>query len=131
VAVSDTLDSAAVGRESHLFGDLVGLGLRSNGACPMELTLLPEHVVAAQAMAKRRPFLIGAAVCLFATLGAWGYYLGNAADAYAAAASELKPKINALNDFNRKFDVVRKEATAEEQRVAPLVQLVDDREYWA
>src|SRR5438876_1205873 len=54
-------ESAAEGGHfAHLFGELVGLALRSVTVCPMELNLLPGCVVQRQALEKRRPFSIAA-----------------------------------------------------------------------
>src|SRR6184192_1627396 len=72
VAVAERASADELARSAHLLGELVGLGLRAVTACPMELNLRPASAVRAQALEKRRPFLVAAAACLVLTLFGWG-----------------------------------------------------------
>src|SRR5437763_9481617 len=67
VAVAESASADELARSAHLLGELVGLGLREVTACPMGLNLRPASAVRAQALEKRRPFLVAAAACLVLT----------------------------------------------------------------
>ncbi len=130
VAVGGNIDSVAIGRDAHLLGELVGLGLRSGSECPMELSLRPASVVSAQEMAARVPFLAIAGVCLLASLGGWWYYLNQGAAIYEAVNTQLEPKINGLQSFEGKLKAANDAIKAKQAAAQPLLQAVSEREYW-
>ncbi len=80
VSVAPSVPAESVTRQAHQLGELVGLALRGLTRCPMELNLRPAGVIRAQKLASRRPYLIGAALCLLLTLAGWWLYLHKAAE---------------------------------------------------
>jgi type IV pilus assembly protein PilM len=57
-------------------GEVVGLGLRETGRCPIEINLTPLTVKARQATAQRKPFLLGALAvwaAMFACLALYNF----------------------------------------------------------
>ena len=71
VSVGKGIDVEQLGHEAHLFGELVGLGLRGAGSAGIEIDLVPAAVQAKRDAAKRRPILISAACLFLLGLGAW------------------------------------------------------------
>lgn len=130
VSVASTVNASEVGRSAHVLGELVGLGLRGDIACPMELNLRPASVVKAAQMRRRQPALIMAAICLFLALFAGSAYFWKASSLERAELSHLNPKVTELQGFETKMNKVRSEVKVEEKESAPYVQAVQDRSYW-
>ena len=130
VAVADTSAASNIARSAHLLGEVVGLALRAVIACPMELNLRPASVVRAQALEKRRPFLIPAAACLVLMVLGWGVFYTRAAQVTQRTAEQLQPKIDMMRTAERKFQTLNKR-TAELDKIAtPLIGAVNDRGAW-
>lgn len=130
VAVASGVDANAIGRDAHLLGELVGLGLRSGSECPMELSLRPASVIRTQEMAARRPFLAMAGVCVLVVLASWWLYYAHAVTVKQAVLEKVKPRVAALQAIANQFASTRLEIKARQDAVEPLVQAVEDREYW-
>src|SRR5437868_11017612 len=89
VAVAQSAPVNEVTRAAHLLGELVGLALRSVGACPMELNLAPAVVVRRQELEKRCPFFVMAAAAVVLVLLGWGFYYTRAAQVARFGAAKI------------------------------------------
>lgn len=130
VSVSGNLDVEEIGRKAHSIGELVGLALRSSNSCPLELSLRPQSVTAAEARAAQKPFIVGTGVCVLAALGGLYAYYSKAATITAEELSKVEEKVGALSS---KAGPIKTARAAIEDRVkesAPLLDAVSDREYW-
>ena len=130
VAVADSAPVGLLMHSAHLLGELVGLALRTVTACPMELNLRPASVVRAQALEKRRPFLIMAAACFVLALLAWGAYYTRAAQETRQSAERLQPKIDQMRAAEAKFDKLRKQTASLDSMATPLITAIKDRDFW-
>lgn len=131
VTVTPHVDVADVVKNAHLLGELVGLGLRNINNCPMELNLRPASVVKAHRVAARRPFLILAGICLLLAMGGWALYFLRASTIQAAVLGEVSRKVDVMHGYEDKFTRLTKETTELKNRAAPLVETIEDRQYWA
>ncbi|TLD71574.1 type IV pilus assembly protein PilM [Phragmitibacter flavus] len=116
--------------QSPAMMELVGLGLRHAGACPVEVELLPDSVAAARDSAKRMPFLILATVCLFALLGLAGFYFSHAASVVEGKLVEsrslqanLQRDDDTIKDWDKQLQLLRGQS-------GQLEQAINDRGYW-
>lgn len=130
VAVADSAPVGILAHSAHLLGELVGLALRTVTACPMELNLRPASVVRAQALEKRRPFLIMAAACFILALLAWGAYYTRAEQETRQSAERLQPKIDQMRAAEAKFDKLRKETASLDSMATPLITAIKDHDFW-
>ena len=131
VAVGKNVDPGEIIRDSHLLGELVGLGLRRGSDCPMELNLRPPSVVRAREMSARIPGLVLAGLCLFLILGGWASYFFHASRVQAAVSAQLqKNKIQEMQAVEAKFNSIKATIRAKQELAAPLIHAVEDREYW-
>jgi len=74
VAVSEAISSEEIGRDAHMLGEVVGLGLRRVLTCPIEINLMPPKVVADKTFRKKQPMLLTAAFSLVIVLAVWCVY---------------------------------------------------------
>lgn len=130
VTVSSGLNTDEIGRRAHTFGELVGLALRGTSECPMELNLRPARVVRRHEIARRRPYLILAGLCIFALLGAFYVYLDRAAQLTADVAGALDAKARPLVEFDKKIAAAMKDKDAALARATPLVTAVEEKNFW-
>ncbi len=130
VAVADSAPVGMRARSAHLLGELVGLALRTVTACPMELNLRPASVVRAQALEKRRPFLMLAAACFILALVGWGIYYTRAAQETRQSTERLRPKIDKMRAAEARFDKLRKETASLDSMATPLITAIKDRSFW-
>ncbi|WP_035608183.1 Amuc_1101 family PilM-like pilus complex protein [Haloferula sp. BvORR071] len=91
ISVGKNVDTEKLGREAHLMGELIGLGLRSIGKSSINIDLVPTKVQAARTADKQKPFFIGAAALLLAGLAGWGVL-------NMVAKSNAEKKLGELSD---------------------------------
>jgi type IV pilus assembly protein PilM len=115
---------------AHLFGELVGLALRSVTVCPIELNLLPATVVQRQEMERRRPFFIAAAACILLALLGWSAYYTRAAHVAQQTAQAMQQKNDSMHVAEGQLETLKKRITALDNVATPLITAVSDRGFW-
>src|SRR5436190_7194377 len=128
VSVSESAPDTA--HSAHLFGELVGLALRSVTVCPMELNLLPASVIQRQDLEKRRPFFIAAAACLLLALLGWSAYYTRAANVAQQTAQAMQQKNDSMHVTEGQLDRLKKQINALDNIATPLITAVNDRNFW-
>lgn len=120
----------AAANDAPFFSELVGLALRSAGACPSEIELVPDAVASARDGVRRAPALVMAGVCLWAALGAGMMYFKNAdrvTQEQLAAMQIENNKLMGLANQIRQLDASLNQSVSLTQ---PLIGAVGDRSYW-
>jgi type IV pilus assembly protein PilM len=119
VAVGKGVDAAALQREAHLMGELVGLGLRAAGKSSINIDLVPAVVEQSRAADRRKPFLIAAAAVFLLGMTVWAVSrniaAGNAADearSMKESRDTLQPVVGEIEGLLRKQEETRKIADA-------------------
>jgi len=128
VSVSESAPAAA--RSPYLFGELVGLALRSVAICPMKLNLLPASVVRRQDLEKRRPFFIAAAACILLALLGWSAYYTRAAQVAQQTAQTMRQKNDSMRGAEAQLDKLKKQIATLDNVATPLITAVSDRNFW-
>jgi len=131
VAVVEFAPAPELARSAHLFGDLVGLALRTASSCPMELNLRPASVARRQELEKRRPFFVMAAACFILALIGWSIYYTRGAQVVRRSATVMQETVNApMRAAEIKIDKLRKDAASLDSFATPLVSAISDRFFW-
>src|SRR5438552_15588352 len=125
VTVSASVRETA--HSAHLFGELVGLALRSVTVCPMELNLLPASVVQRQDLEKRRTFFIMAAACILLALLGWSAYYTRATHVAQQTAQAMGQKNDSMHVAEGQLDKLKKRITASDNVATELTPAVSDR----
>jgi len=99
VSVGKGVDTEKLGREAHLMGELIGLGLRGVGKSSINIDLVPTKVQAARAADKQKPFFIGAAALFLGGLAAWAVLGTLAASKAAKEADSMAEQQQQLEAF--------------------------------
>lgn len=124
------VSAEAVQIDAPALGELVGLALRSVGACPCEIELVPDAVASARDSAKRAPSLIMAGLCIVAALAAALFW-------FKQADSTLQNRMVALQGESARLvglsnQIRGLEARQDELRLRSLQleQAVTERSWW-
>ena len=130
VQLASGVNADAAAGDAHLMAELVGLALRTIGACPVELELVPDTVASARDCAKRAPALIMAGLCLWGLLGASIMYVKTADKTVKAKTAQIQDKFDDLQanaadiaTLNAKLDDLKTQS-------AQIEEAVNDRSYW-
>ncbi len=130
VTVNGSIDGDSIGRDAFLMGEVTGLALRKALVCPVEINLMPAHIVQQKIFKKRQPFFAVAAVALvLIMLCWWGYFYRMSASLESQTAS-TKESVEKLSRLSRKLDKVKKIKESEGARVGKVVSFVSQRTRW-
>jgi len=131
VTVSSQAMADSVAGKAHILGELVGAALRQAGSSPVEINLRPKELVREQDIAKRKPFLALAAVCLLAAVGIWYAYFTKATEIAQQKLDEANALASGLEGFAKKFDALSAETQALQTSAGPLLLAVSERTAWS
>ncbi len=130
VALDSRLDSASVDSNAPSMAELVGLALRHAGSAPVEVELIPDTVAHSRDSARRAPFLVMAAACLFAVLALGGFYYQHSAELVRAKLSTLSRDSTEMKKQDTALKKLDQELTILKAQSAQLEDAVKSRGYW-
>lgn len=120
-----------VASRSHTLGELVGCALRNLDNCPVEINLRPPSVVREQDLAKRKPFLVLAAVCILLSLGGWWYYFVKAEALTQEQLQGVNAEVSKLDALASQFTALEGENRNLQEMAAPLLLAAAERSAWS
>lgn len=130
VSVGKGVDTDKLGREAHLMGELIGLGLRATGKSAINIDLVPTKVQAARAAEKQKPFFIGAAALFLGGLAAWA---GLSMLAASKAGEETKGMLAQKEQLEGFANPIKSQLSEQAKQVALATQYTDaegNRTFW-
>ena len=130
VKLGKRVDEPTVTHNAHALGELVGLGLRGIGNCPMELDLVPPIVQRERDIERRAPFLWLASVCAAIMIAATGFWFLRAASYAEQQTGEITGKVAELEALDDKIKDQNKRLAAIKDRSDPYSSAIFDRVYW-
>ena len=120
----------SVSGNAHTLGELVGLGLRGLGDCPIEIDLVPPVIKRERDLEKRKPFFWMAGLSVAVMVGAMGLFYMKASDYAAQEIDVVRSKVSTLEGFAEKIAAEQDRLKSIESRSLPYSQAVQDRVYW-
>jgi type IV pilus assembly protein PilM len=130
ISVGKGIDTDKLGREAHLMGELIGLGLRGIGKSAINIDLVPTKVQATRTADKQKPFFIGAAALFLAGLALWGVMT-------TLAAGKARKEADSMAEQQANLESIDGPIKAQFKKQAQLVTLAsqytqaeDDRTFW-
>ncbi len=124
------VNAEAANNDSPFLSELVGLALRSAGAAPSEIELVPDVVANARDGARRAPALILAGVCLWGALGAGMMYFKNAERVTQGQLGAMQQENNQLMGLANQIRALDGSLAQAITLTEPLIGAVSDRSYW-
>jgi len=129
VQVAKKVDDS-VAQKAHSLGELVGLGLRGLGDCPIEVDLVPRVIQRERDLTRRKPFFWMAGLCATAMIAASGLYFQNASSFAASQTQNLTNRVNELQGYADQIEEQQQRLQMIQQRSGPYSTAVKDRVYW-
>lgn len=130
VQIGNKVPREEINHSSHSIGELIGLGLRGLGNCPMEIDLVPRVIQAERDLAGRKPFLWLAGLSAALTLGALGFFFQAAAGYATKQEEQLSSEVTKLQGFSADIKELHGRLSQIQLRADPYSQAVGDRIYW-
>lgn len=130
VQIERGLDEESLRSSAPSLGELGGLALRSIGACPTELELIPDAIFSARDASRRAPALIMAAICIFVTLGASIFWCQSAEAAIQDRYNQLRSQGEGLLAIGRGIQGLEARQAELHTRASQLQQIVQERSWW-
>jgi type IV pilus assembly protein PilM len=131
IQIDETLNLEELSKVAHLFGEVVGLGLRNLAHCPVEMNLMPKSSIQRQEFSQKKPYLIASGISLMLVVFAIGWFYSKVVAIKENAVTEVESKVIPLRQKSQELtgakgtlDVLKKDADQ-------LVGLVDDRFFWS
>ena len=95
VQIDPSIDLEELAKVAHSFGEVVGLGLRNAGQCPVELNLVPKSIRKRQQLDQKKPYFLATVISLILAVLAFGLFFDRVAavnrTAQASILQELQP----------------------------------------
>ena len=116
IKLSNNVDKEKLAEIAHMFSDIIGLGLRNNTICPIEVSLIPDEIKKKNQLKSKVPYFYASAVSLLLCLGI--VYLGvgyqqNLESTYVnssnSAISTTKGFASRIDLINKKLKTVKKQ----------------------
>ncbi|MGC4015242.1 MAG: type IV pilus assembly protein PilM [Luteolibacter sp.] len=130
VSVSKNVDTEKLQRESHLMGELVGLGLRGIGKAKINIDLVPSAVEQSRAAERRKPFLIAAAALVLAGAGAYAGFQAMAAKSAAEEATKMSDARTSLAPIQSQIEGLIKKENELRKIADSYTGAESDRAFW-
>ncbi len=131
VTVASAKTAAVVADCAHTFGEVVGSALRALDNCPIEINLRPFTVVREHDLARRKPYLILAAICLLLAPAAWWFYLNRASSLTQEILDAVNADVANLEAVATQFTALEEESKKLQEIAAPLILASAERTAWA
>lgn len=131
VTVGSPEVAAMASGSAHTLGEVVGSALRNLGNSPIEINLRPVSVVREYDLAKRKPFLILAAICLILAPAAWLLYYNRATTITQEMLDSVNADVSKLDGVANQFNAVEAEAKKLQETAAPLILASAERSAWS
>ncbi len=130
VVVGDEIDAAAINRDLHLLGEVVGLGLRRALTCPVEINLMPPDLVARKEFRKRQPYFVVSAVASVLAMLCWWVYFHRMGNVIDERAGIVREKIAAFRGIEARLSEAVRDRGFAQARLAKLAAPIAMRGRW-
>ncbi|MDA3799642.1 MAG: type IV pilus assembly protein PilM [Kiritimatiellae bacterium] len=130
ISISPNISVDQLNADVTVLGEVVGLGVRYAGGCPIEINLMPASIVAQKIMRKRRPFFVASVVLAAVAMSCWAWYFHHMTVLAKDNTINIENEKLRLESLDKKLrDAVRAQK-AEEKEVGKLVDLVASKTSW-
>ena len=130
VQAGPALDPQQVGEDVSCLGEVVGLALRRSLACPVEINLMPPHLIHRKNFRSRLPFFILAVLSLILTMLVWTLYFHQSKKLITAEEKYVKSRVSLLKHSEEEMKAALKARESAQQKAEALRRLASHRTDW-
>lgn len=129
-AVNEGIDAESIGQDVQVMGQVVGLALRRNLSCPIELNLMPPNVLKDKAFRRKQPYLVAAMVGVLLMVALWAGYLNKLTAASSDRLQTVSKGVNGLQIVERQLAAAEQQDGDIRKKVDTLTRLGSARTRW-
>lgn len=130
VPVSPGISAEEIGKNAQVLAQLVGVALRRVHSCPIEINLLPPHVVADKAFKKKQPLLVGASFGVALIVVLLALFFNRMTGLTNKQLEAVKARSQELSTVERPLKQTEAEIHAAEEKLTSYQALLKSREDW-
>ncbi len=131
VAVSERIPAEQIGRHAHMLGQVVGLALRRELSCPIEINLMPPKAVEQKEFRKKQPFFLIAAAGLVLVMAVWCAYFLKMTSLSRARLGQVQAVVAGLQAVESRLKGYEQQRDEMRGRIESTLSLVGQRTQWA
>lgn len=130
VTVGKNVDTEALSEVAHIFSEVIGLGLRNVGLCPLEFSLIPEALRKQRIFNQKQPYFYASAMtallCLGITYWSFSKQLVTVQKDRVRAEQQVKMTQSTIS----KVDAAKRKLDASKNAYEKASLLMTDRNQW-
>ncbi|MFH0881182.1 MAG: pilus assembly protein PilM, partial [Lentisphaerota bacterium] len=130
VAVSEKISADEIGKHAHELGQVVGLALRRELSCPIELNLMPPKAVEEKAFRKKQPVLLFSAIVVVLSLAIWCGYFFKMSRLTQERLDRVKMLVSSLEQVEGNLKVSEHQVAEVTGKIQATLSLSDKRTEW-
>jgi type IV pilus assembly protein PilM len=117
---------------AHVFGEVVGLGIRNLAECPVDLNLMPKTHRKRKDLAQKTPYFVATVFSLVAVVFACGWFFNLEADATQKTLERIRQsvKLEELIQNEKDLDEVKQRLVRSYQRAEGYLGILEGRYNW-
>ncbi len=130
IQMDPAINVEEIAQVAHMFGEVVGLGLRNLAQCPVELNLMPKSYLARKQFNQKRPYFIAAVFSLVLVVVLVGGFYHHIAGLKKNLADKLSEQKEPLARASEDLEKALKERDKFANSVNQYRLLVEEKFYW-
>ncbi len=130
IPYAETIDQDAIAVDVFGLSDLVGLALRKSLACPIEINLLSNEIIARKIFRKKIPFFAVTVIGFLIMTACWLGYIARMGNIYTSQAETLARDIENYNFAQSKMDRENKKVVTLTKQADTIAQLMQAKFKW-
>jgi hypothetical protein len=130
VTVSQQIPGDRISKDVCRMGEVTGLALRRALICPIEINLMPPHLVARKVFRKRQPFFALSALCLILTMLCWWAYFYRMRASLGVQKQNTEERTTELRSSWSQLNGVTEAKAGEARRSNVLLSVIEMRTRW-
>ncbi len=121
----DELEKAA-----HAMAEVVGLGLRQNIQCPIEINLVPPSITKRHQFAKKIPLFTASMIGILCIVWSWWLYYWRITQVYQGHLDGVKIEVANLEKIKADIKQAEKSRAKVQEESAQVQQVIEARYFW-
>jgi len=130
IKLGDGVDKEKLAEIAHMFSDIIGLGLRNNTICPVEVSLMPEELTKQNELKNKIPYFYASAVSLLLCLGIVFWGVGHQQGLEELYVDSSGDAINRTKAFVSKIESINKKTKAVQKKYDAVTGVLSERGKW-
>ena len=130
IGIADDVDKDALSEVAHVFSEVIGLGLRNVGTCPLEISLIPEPLKRERIFNQKQPFFYASAVTMLLCLGITFWSFSKQLVTVKKDQIRAEQQVSTTKSIMSKVDAAYSKLNSMKSAYSKATELLVGRETW-